>query len=430
MVAANETVYVLSAVRTPIGSLNGSLSSLKAPELGAAAIKAAIERAGIQPGDVEEVFMGNVLSAGVGQNPARQAMLLAGLPNTTVATTVGKVCASGMKSIMLGASQILLGQADIVVAGGMESMSNTPFYLPNLRTGHKYGNANVLDGIQTDGLTDAGTQTLMGKFADETAAEHGITREGQDEFALGSYDKALKAWAEGAFAKEVVPVETKGARGKKGAVVDKDEEPGNLLRDKVPTLKPAFGPTGTVTAANASKINDGAAALVLISGSKLAQMPDLKPIAKIRGWADAAHQPERFTTAPSKAMPKALKMAGVSQDEVDFFEINEAFSVVTMANAKICGLDMDKVNAFGGAVAIGHPLGCSGARVVVTLANVLENKGGKIGCAGSESPFFAAVDGPFLTALLLLPVCNGGGGASAIVIERVDGRPAAAVNGH
>lgn len=253
-----------------------------------------------------------------------------------------------------------------------------------MRSGNKYGNSTVLDGIQHDGLTDAPSQQLMGKYADETAEENGITREDQDKFCLDTYAKAQKAWADGTFAKEVIPVETKGARGKKGVVVEKDEEPGNLLADKVPTLRPAFGPQGTVTAANASKINDGAAAVVLISASKLAQMPELKPIAKIRGWADAAHNPERFTTAPSKAMPKALKMAGVTQDEVDFFEINEAFSVVALANAKICNIPLDKVNVHGGAVALGHPLGCSGARVVVTLANVLATKAGKIGCAGSE----------------------------------------------
>jgi acetyl-CoA C-acetyltransferase len=264
----------------------------------------------------------------------------------------------------------------------------------------------------------------MGIFADETATEHGITREDQDAYCLASYAKAQKAWSEGLMGKEVIPVETKGARGKKGVMVEKDEEPGNLLADKVPTLRPAFGANGTVTAANASKINDGAAAVVLISAKKLAEMPELKPVAKILGWADAAHEPERFTTAPSKAMPKALKMAGITQDQVDFFEVNEAFSVVPLANAKICNLDADKINVFGGAVALGHPLGCSGARVVVTLANVLESKGGKIGCAGSEFGDEGVGSGFPNQPFFRLIVCNGGGGASAIVIERVDGRPA------
>ncbi|KAJ9225304.1 hypothetical protein DTO027B5_5270 [Paecilomyces variotii] len=390
-------VYIVSSARTPVGSFLGALSSLTAPQLGSHAIKAAVERAGIKPSDVEEVFFGNVLSANVGQNPARQSAIGAGLEDSTVCTTVNKVCASALKAVILGAQTIMTGTADIVVAGGTESMSNTPHYLPNLRTGAKYGNQSLVDGIMKDGLTDAyGKKELMGLAAEECAQDHSFTREQQDDYALRSYEKAQAAQKAGLFDAEIVPIELPGFRGKPGVTVSQDEEPKNLNPEKLRAIKPAFIPgSGTVTAPNASPLNDGAAAVVLVSEAKLKEL-NLKPIAKILGWGDAAHAPSKFTTAPALAIPKALKHAGVSQDAIDAFEINEAFSVVALANMKLLGLSEEKVNIHGGAVAIGHPLGASGARILTTLLGVLKAKKGKLGVAG---------------------ICNGGGGASALVIE-------------
>jgi acetyl-CoA C-acetyltransferase len=374
------------------------LSSLTAPQLGAHAIKSAVERAeGINASDVEEVFFGNVLSAGVGQNPARQCALGAGLQDSTVCTTVNKVCASGLKAIILGAQTIMTGNADVVVAGGAESMSNTPHYLPSLRTGAKYGNQNMVDGIMKDGLQDAyGKQELMGLQAEECAQDHDFNREQQDNYAIRTYEKAQAAQKAGVFDYEIAPIEIPGFRGKPGVTVSQDDEPKNLNPDKLRAMKPAFIPgTGTVTAPNSSPLNDGAAAVVLVSEAKMKEL-GLKPIAKILGWGDAAQQPNKFTTAPALAIPKALKHAGVTQESIDAFEINEAFSVVALANMKLLGLSEDKVNIHGGAVAIGHPLGASGARIVSTLIGVLKAKQGKLGCVG---------------------ICNGGGGASALVIE-------------
>jgi len=391
-------VYIVSSVRTPLGSFLGSLSSLSATQLGSHAIKAAIERAeGIKPSDVEEVFFGNVLSANLGQNPARQCALGAGLQESTVCTTVNKVCASSLKAIILGAQAIMTGSADIVVAGGTESMSNTPHYIPNLRTGAKYGHQTIVDGVMKDGLTDAyGNKELMGLQAEECAEDHGFTRQQQDEYAIRTYGRAQNAQKANLFDGEIAPIELPGVRGKPGVTISQDEEPKNLNPDKLRAIKPAFIPsTGTVTAPNSSPLNDGAAAVVLISEAKLKEL-NIKPIAKIRGWADAAKAPSKFTTAPSLAIPKALKHAGVSQEDIDAFEINEAFSVVALANIKLLGLSEDKVNLHGGAVAIGHPLGASGARILATLLGVLKAKGGKLGCAG---------------------ICNGGGGASALVVE-------------
>ncbi|KAJ6120257.1 Acetyl-CoA acetyltransferase IB [Penicillium sp. IBT 18751x] len=391
-------VYIVSTARTPVGSFLGSLSSLTAPKLGAHAIKAAVERAeGINASDVEEVFFGNVLSAGVGQNPARQCAIGAGLPDSTVCTTVNKVCASGLKAIILGAQTIMTGNADVVVAGGAESMSNTPHYLPSLRTGAKYGNQNIVDGIMKDGLQDAyGKQELMGLQAEECAQDHGFNREQQDDYAIRTYEKAQAAQKAGVFDYEIAPIEIPGFRGKPGVTVSQDDEPKNLNPDKLRAMKPAFIPgTGTVTAPNSSPLNDGAAAVVLVSEAKMKEL-GLKPIAKILGWGDAAQQPNKFTTAPALAIPKALKHAGVTQESIDAFEINEAFSVVALANMKLLGLSEEKVNIHGGAVAIGHPLGASGARIVSTLIGVLKAKQGKLGCVG---------------------ICNGGGGASALVIE-------------
>ncbi|KAI9934397.1 hypothetical protein ASPWEDRAFT_117360 [Aspergillus wentii DTO 134E9] len=390
-------VYIVSSARTPVGSFLGSLSSLTAPQLGSHAIKAAVGKAeGINPSDVEEVFFGNVLSANVGQNPARQCALGAGLAESTVCTTVNKVCASGLKAIILGAQTILTGNADIVVAGGAESMSNAPHYLPNLRTGAKYGHQSLVDGIMKDGLTDAGKQELMGLQAEECARDHGFTREDQDNYAIRTYEKAQAAQKAGLFDDEITPVELPGFRGKPGVTVSQDDEPKNLNPDKLRGIKPAFVPgSGTVTAPNSSPLNDGAAAVVLVSEAKLKEL-NLKPVAKIRGWADAAQQPSKFTTTPSLAIPKALNHAGLTQDAVDAFEINEAFSVVALANMKLLGLSEEKVNIHGGAVAVGHPIGASGARIVATLLGVLKAKNGKIGCVG---------------------ICNGGGGASALVVE-------------
>ncbi|KAF2146944.1 uncharacterized protein K452DRAFT_348577 [Aplosporella prunicola CBS 121167] len=389
-------VYIVSAARTPVGMFQGSLSSLSAVQLGSHAVKAAVQRAGIKNEDVEEVFFGNVLSANLGQNPARQCALGAGLPEATIATTVNKVCASSVKAVVLGAQTILTGNAEIVVAGGTESMSNVPHYLPNMRTGAKFGHQTLVDGVLKDGLTDVYKTEHMGLQAEECAADHEFTREQQDDYCIRSYKKAQAAAEAGWFGEEIAPVEVSGGRGKPNVTVDKDDEPKNFNESKTKTLRPVFDPkNGTVTAANASPLSDGAAALVLVSEAAL-KKHNLTPIGKILGWGDAAQNPSKFTTAPALAIPKALKHAGIEQSAVDAFEINEAFSVVALANMKLLGISEDKVNLHGGAVALGHPLGGSGARIITTLLGVLREKKGKIGCAG---------------------ICNGGGGASAIVIE-------------
>lgn len=390
----SKKVVIVSAVRTPIGSFMGSLSTVTATQLGAAAIKGALNKINLDPTLVDEVLMGNVVQAGVGQAPATQAAIFSGMPNTVPTTTVNKVCASGMKAVMQGTQAIMTGDAEIVVAGGMENMSLIPHYV-HLRNGVKFGPTTMVDGMQKDGLTDAYDNNAMGVCADLCASEYGITREEQDAFAIQSYERSAKAWAEGKFDNEVVPVEIPQRRGEP-IVFAKDEEFTNVKLDKIPALNPVFTKDGTVTAANASTINDGAAALVLMSEEK-AQALGLKPLAYIKSYADAAQEPKWFTTAPAKALPKALDKAGISIADVDYFEFNEAFAVVGLANAKILGLDNNKINVNGGAVSLGHPLGCSGARIIVTLINVLEQNNAKIGAAA---------------------ICNGGGGASAIVIER------------
>jgi len=390
----NKRVAIVSAVRTPIGSFMGGLSTVTAPQLGAAAIKGALEKINLKPELVDEVLMGNVVQAGVGQAPARQASKLAGLPDTVVATTVNKVCASGMKAVTQAAQAIMAGDAEIVVAGGMESMSLIPHYV-HMRNGYKFGPATMLDGLQRDGLSDAYDNSAMGVFADACATEYKVTREEQDAFAIASYQRSAAAWDAGKFDNEVVPVAVPQRKGDP-IMVTKDEEYTNVKLDKIPALNAVFTKEGTVTAANASTINDGAAALVLMSEEKANEL-GLKPLAFIKSYADAEQEPKWFTTSPSKALPKALAKAGLSKDDVDFFEFNEAFSVVGIANTKILGLNPDKVNVNGGAVSLGHPLGCSGARIIVTLINVLEQNNAKIGAAA---------------------ICNGGGGASAIVIER------------
>lgn len=387
-------VYIVSAVRTPIGSFGGSLKDFTAPQLGAIAIKAAVERAGIQPADVQEVLMGCVIQANTGQAPARQAAKFAGLPDQVICTTINKVCASGMKAIAQAAQSILLGDADIVVAGGMESMSNVPFYSPNMRWGNKYGNVSMIDGLAKDGLTDVYHNYAMGNAADLCARECNISREEQDAFAVQSYQRSQAAWANGAFDAEIVPVPIPQRKGDP-ILFAKDEEAFNVKFDKIPELKPAFAKEGTVTAANASTMNDGAAALVLMSKAKADAM-GIKPLAIIRSYADAEQAPEWFTTTPSLAVPKAVTKAGLQMSDIDFVELNEAFSVVGIVNAQKMKLDPAKVNVNGGAVSLGHPLGCSGARIIVTLINVLKQNGGKIGAAG---------------------ICNGGGGASAMVVE-------------
>lgn len=386
-------VVIVSAVRTPIGSFGGALAEVPSTQLGAAAVKAAVERAGVAPEAVNEVIMGSVLQANLGQAPARQAAKFAGLPNEVACTTVNKVCASGMKAIMMATQDILLGDAEIVVAGGMENMSRTPFYLEQARYGYRFGNGQLIDGIGKDGLTDVYHQTAMGVSADNTAKEHKITREEQDAFAIESYTRAANAWKAGKFADEVVPVTVKTRKG--DVVVSEDEQFKAANFEKMPTLKPVFTKEGTVTAANASAINDGAAALVLMSADK-AKALGLKPLAKVLSYADAEQAPEWFTTTPAKAVPRAVEKAGLKMSDIHFFELNEAFSVVGIANTRLMGLDPAKVNVNGGAVALGHPLGCSGARIIVTLLNVLKQNGGKYGAAG---------------------ICNGGGGASAMVIE-------------
>lgn len=391
----NKKVVIVSAARTPIGSFMGALSTVPAPKLGAVAIKGALDKINLDPNKVDEVIMGNVVQAGNGQAPARQAAIFAGLSTNVACTTVNKVCASGMKAIMQAAQAIANNDADIVVAGGMENMSMIPHYV-QMRTGVKFGNTAFVDGMQKDGLSDAYENQAMGVYADATATEFNITREQQDEFAINSYKKSAAAWEAGKFDAEIVPVAVPQRRGE-AVMVTKDEEFTNVKLDKIPALNPAFTKEGTVTAANASTINDGAAAVVLMSEEKANEL-GLKPLAYIKGYADAAQEPQWFTTAPAKALPKALGKAGVSINDVDFFEFNEAFSVVGIANTKILKLDENKVNVNGGAVSLGHPLGCSGARVVVTLLNVLEQNNGKIGAAA---------------------ICNGGGGASAIVIEKI-----------
>lgn len=390
----SKKVVIVSAVRTPIGSFMGSLSSVTAPQLGAAAIKGALEKINLDPNLVDEVLMGNVIQAGVGQAPATQASLFAGLPNTIPTTTVNKVCASGMKAVMQGTQAIMSGDAEVVIAGGMENMSLIPHYV-HMRNGVKFGPTSLVDGMQKDGLTDAYDGNAMGVCADLCATKYNISREEQDAFAVQSYERSAKAWAEGKFDNEVIPVSIPQRRGEP-IIFAKDEEFTNVKLEKIPTLNAVFTKDGTVTAANASTINDGAAALVLMSEEK-AQSLGLKPLAYIKSYADAAQEPKWFTTAPAKALPKALNKAGISISDIDYFEFNEAFSVVGLANAKILGLDNNKVNVNGGAVSLGHPLGCSGARIIVTLINVLEQNNAKIGAAA---------------------ICNGGGGASAIVIER------------
>jgi len=390
-----KEVYIVSAVRTPIGSFGGALAEVPATQLGAAAIKGAVERSGIKGTDVQDVFMGSVLQANLGQAPARQAAKFAGLPDAVQCTTVNKVCASGMKSVIFGTQAILLGDSEVVVAGGMENMSATPYYVEKARYGYKYGHGQMLDAIVKDGLTDVYHNNAMGCSADLCATDHSITREQQDTYAIESYKRSAAAWSAGKFTDEVVPVTVKTRKG--DVQVTEDEEFKNVFFDKIPGLKPVFTKEGTVTAANASTINDGAAALVLMSKEKADAM-GIKPIAKIVSYADAEQAPERFTTAPALAIPKALAKAGLKMEDISFFEINEAFSVVALANLKLMNLDAAKVNVNGGAVALGHPLGASGARIIVTLLSVLKQNGAKYGAAA---------------------ICNGGGGASAIVIENL-----------
>jgi acetyl-CoA C-acetyltransferase len=392
----SKEVFIVAAVRTPIGSFGGALKSITATQLGAIAIQGAIDKIKLDVNLVDEVYMGSVIQAGLGQAPARQAALLAGLPNKVICSTINKVCASGMKSIALAAQSILLGDADIVVAGGMESMSNVPFYNMHQRWGNKYGDTTLVDGLAKDGLVDVYDQVAMGNFADLCASENQISRADQDAFAVGSYTKSQASIEQGLFDNEIVSVLIPQRKGDPIAIA-KDEEPFNVKFDKIPSLNPAFSKTGTVTAANASTMNDGAAALILMSGEKMEAL-GLKPLAKITSFADAAQDPKWFTTAPALAIPKALKKANLTAADIDFFEFNEAFSVVGIVNTNLLKLDPAKVNIRGGAVALGHPLGCSGARIMVTLAHILQDKKAKYGAAA---------------------ICNGGGGASAMIIERV-----------
>lgn len=391
-----KEVYIVSAVRTPMGSFGGALKDFSATELGAIAIKGAVAKAGIDPAIIQEVLMGSVIQANLGQAPARQAAKKAGLPDHVSCTTVNKVCASGMKAIAQAAQLIMLGDRDIVVAGGMESMSNVPYYAPNMRWGNKYGNVTLVDGLAKDGLTDAYDNQAMGMAAELCARDCGISREDQDAFAIESYKRSQAAWKNGYFDNEIVPVPIPQRKGDP-VMFAKDEEPFNVKFDKIPELRPAFTKDGTVTAANASTMNDGAAALVLMSGEKVNEL-GLKPIAKILSYADAEQAPEWFTTTPSIAVPIAVKKSGLSVQDIEYWELNEAFAVVGIENTKRLQLDPAKVNAFGGAVSLGHPLGCSGARIIVTLINVLHTNKAKRGGAG---------------------ICNGGGGASAMVIEAV-----------
>jgi len=392
----SREVYIVAAVRTPMGSFGGSLKSLTATKLGAVAIKGAMDKINLDINLVDEVYMGSVIQAGLGQAPARQAAKLAGLPDKVICTTINKVCASGMKSIALAAQNILLGDADIVVAGGMESMSNVPFYNMHQRWGNKYGDTTMLDGLAKDGLVDVYDQVAMGNFADLCATEHQISREEQDAFAIGSYTKSQASIEKGLFVNEIIPVVIPQRKGDP-ITIDKDEEPFNVKFDKIASLNPAFSKTGTVTAANASTMNDGAAALILMSGEKMNAL-GLKPLAKITSYADAEHDPKWFTTAPSLALPKALSKANLTSNDINFFEFNEAFSVVGVVNTKLLNLDPSKVNIRGGAVSLGHPLGCSGARIIVTLTHILQDHQAKYGAAA---------------------ICNGGGGASAMIIERI-----------
>lgn len=391
-----KEVYIVSAVRTPLGSFGGKLSGLTAIELGSIAIKGALSKAGVKAEEVQEVFMGNVLSANLGQAPARQASIGAGIGYNVPCTTINKVCASGMKAVMFGAQSILLGINDVVVAGGMESMSNVPFYIPKARFGYKYGNAELVDGLVKDGLFEAYYKFPMGNCADNTAKEMKISREEQDAYAIQSYQRSAESWAKGYFKDEVIPVELQGRKGET-ILIEEDEEFKQVMFDKIPSLRPVFDKEGTVTAANASTMNDGASALVLVSREKAEEL-GLKPLAKIRGFADAATDPLWFTTAPALAIPKAIKHAGLTEGDIDFYEINEAFAVVALANQRQLHLDNDKLNVLGGAVSLGHPLGASGARIIATLNSVLQQKSGKIGVAA---------------------ICNGGGGASAMVIEKL-----------
>jgi len=389
-----KDVVIVSAQRTPVGSFGGALSSLTAPELGAASAIEAIKKAKIKPSDIDEVIFGNVLTAGIGQAPARQVALKAGLPDKTPSTTVNKVCASGMKSVMYAANQIQVGEADIVLAGGMESMSNVPYYLPKHRFGSKMGNAEAIDGMIHDGLWDVYNDYHMGNAGELCASECGFSREDQDEFAAESYRRSQKAIEEGYFADEITPVKVTDRKGNVEKV-ENDEEPSRVKFDKIPKLRPVFKKDGTITAANASTINDGAAALIVMSKEKADEL-GVEPLAYLRSQSSAAKAPEWFTTAPADAIPLAISKSGVSKDDIDLFEINEAFSVVTLANNEILELDPDKVNIYGGAVSMGHPIGCSGARILVTLLYALKRTGGEVGCAG---------------------ICNGGGGASAVVVE-------------
>ncbi|MEL6918463.1 MAG: acetyl-CoA C-acyltransferase [Bacteroidota bacterium] len=389
-----KQVVIVSVARTPIGSFMGALSSIPAPRLGAMAIKGALEKINLKPEMVEEVLMGNVVQAGTGQAPARQAAIFAGIPNTVPCTTINKVCASGMKTVMQAAQSIALGDTSIVVAGGMENMSLIPHYV-HMRNGHKFGPSTLVDGMQKDGLVDVYDQNAMGVCADACAVEHEFSREEQDNFAIQSYQRSADAWKSGKFADEVIPVEVPQRRGEPVKVTE-DEEFKNVKLEKIPVLRPAFSKDGTVTAANASTINDGAAAIILMSADKAKEL-NLEPLATIKSYADAAQEPKWFTTAPAKALPKAIEKAGISIDDVDYFEFNEAFAVVGLANMKLLGLTDTNVNVNGGAVSLGHPLGCSGARILITLLSVLAQNNGKIGAAA---------------------ICNGGGGASAMVLEK------------
>ena len=389
-----KEVYVLSAVRTPIGKFGGGLAGFSATQLGGFAIEAAVKQAGVQVDLIQEVIMGNVLSANLGQAPARQAALGAGISNDAVCTTVNKVCASGMKAIAMGVQSILMGDADCVVAGGMESMSNVPYYLDSLRWGSKYGDRNIIDGLAKDGLTDPYDKQAMGLAAEHCASECGISREVQDEYAIEAYKRAQQAWEKGMFVDEIVSISIPQKKGP-ATIMDKDEEPWAVNFDKIPTLQSAFKKEGTVTAANASTMNDGAAAVVLMSKEK-AESLGLKPLAIIMGYADAEQEPIWFTTSPALALPKAIEKAGLTKEQIDLWEINEAFSVVSIENARRLGIPPDQLNVNGGAVSIGHPLGCSGARIVVTLIHALKQKGLSYGAAG---------------------ICNGGGGASAMVLR-------------
>lgn len=391
----SKEVYIVAAVRTPMGSFGGALSTVSATQLGATAIKGALDKAGINASEVNEVFMGNVLQANLGQAPARQAALFAGIPNSVPCTTVNKVCASGMKSISLGVQSILLGDNDVVIAGGMENMSMAPHYF-NARVATKLGDVKMVDGMVKDGLTDVYNQVHMGVCADKCAKENNISREDQDNFAIESYKRAANAWDAGKFNDEIVPVAVPQRKGDP-IMVSKDEEYTNVMLDKIPTLRAVFTADGTVTAANASTLNDGASAVVLMSKEK-AEALGVKPLAKVIGYGDASQEPEWFTIAPSKAVPVALAKAGLSVNDIDYWELNQAFSVVGLANMQKLGLDASKVDVNGGAVALGHPLGSSGSRIIVTLINVLKQNGGKYGAAG---------------------ICNGGGGASAMVIENI-----------